>query len=72
MDVTKVSKDIQEQSQNDFALEVSEEQLEVYVDILLHETSFLFDDKVKLFLNEINLIRSINKSKKATSQNNCC
>lgn len=57
MDVTKVSKDIQEQSQNDFALEVSEEQLEVYVDILLHETSFLFDDKVKLFLYFINLIR---------------
>jgi len=52
IDVTKNSKDIQEMSQNDFALEVNDEQLEIYVDILLQETTFLFDDKISQQIQE--------------------
>jgi len=50
VDQTKTSKEIQEQSQNDFALEVNDDKLEIYVDILLHETSFLLDDKVHFYI----------------------
>jgi len=65
-DVTKNSKDIQEMSQNDFALEVNDEQLEIYVDILLQETSFLFDDKVAF------LFRSRSRSRRAARPKNSC
>ena len=43
-----------EQSQNDFALDVNDEQLEAYVDILLNETNFLFDDKISQQIQESN------------------
>lgn len=48
------SQDQVDNTQNDFALEVTDEQLEYYVDILLNETSFLFDDKISQQIQESN------------------